>query len=419
MNSNEILLFKKGIGLMIRILFMGFHFIFHMKRNYIFFIFLLLLSVNMSSLTNIDTKSTITQTTTTHIQNPHPTYPDDSSALIPTQLAFSNNQELDSYFAGNTTTGLTKEKSYLIRDMNLQNIPKKPILKLLNIDRFLSITNCTFSGDSASIDNDEFTYSAIYCSNVTNLNLSLCSFGNFQYGIYCELCKNITIQGNTFNTIGTNALYLIIGSNFTIIHNFFWNQTNVLIYLNDLSNCSLAYNQIESELFVKDCTTMNIYNNTFRTTNTALCLFTSDSNCIERNYFVSDDQTVIVEQSNKNLFKENQIICLNPNHFALYESPDSVENIYDGNTISGRISKKGVIDWQSIGYYGLIGASLGIIAFFLNKGFHYYFEYYRNGVKIGRSKTRFSFDFGYMIFYIIGGIIVGIVLYFVFNQGPI
>jgi parallel beta-helix repeat protein len=162
------------------------------------------------------------------IQNPH------------ININFKNNSNIDSFFMGNTTDGLSLDSAYIIEDYSFDYdfSPNPSGIYIYNCSRFLLIKNCSFKG----------YYSGLYTAYSSNIRIENCYFTQLSRSVYTALSNDISIVNNTIQNCNDAGIELSYSNNNLIERNNLINNSDGINLLSSNNN-TIQMNKITNHYF--------------------------------------------------------------------------------------------------------------------------------------------------------------------------
>jgi parallel beta-helix repeat protein len=135
--------------------------------------------------------------------------------------------EVDAFFSGNATDGLTWQSAYILDSLEFNDVGYNYYndIKLVDTTRYIKISNCVFLYS---------TTEEILFENVTHVNISNCDITSDITGIEITDSDDIIIEYNTFN--GLYTTFQSFGIN-----------------IEDSENCSIIENKISNFMYGINC----------------------------------------------------------------------------------------------------------------------------------------------------------------------
>jgi parallel beta-helix repeat protein len=271
-------------------------------------------------------------------------------------IVIDGNTEMEAYFAGNGTDGLSWETAFHITNLIITGSGSG--IHIQNTDKYIVISNSTiedFQGDWGSSDETRWD-KGINIQNSKNIKILNCTLRNNGYGIYLNVSTNvfitnnncsanhhgITIYNSTNNTIFNNTASIntyygiyLKGSTANNISDNVANKNQHGIHLDELYNGSdyltpednilhnnLLQNNTVFGISMTDSDNNNASNNTvIGTGNIGLYFYRADGNSIENNTFsYTQGRGVSVHYSRDNIFSANNISHNDAYGIYLYSS---------------------------------------------------------------------------------------------------
>ena len=268
--------------------------------------------------------------------------PNSSMFHIPIHLI--GNSEVDIFFAGNGTDGLSLETPYVLEDLEIDAGGVGSALRIENSDRFLVIQNCTLSG--ASFASGE---AGVAFYDVENVFMTECNIqSNTLRGIYFfESSNNEIFQ----NHIGNNMYGIVFeaDSNFNHIANNVINYDNFAgIHIENSNYSTIVQNQISGpskgiSIFDNAMYT-NITNNMFEHNNNAIGVNAhSNHTIIHHNTILGGWEGIVINNSYHPIIENNLVSGIGGSGVILNDVTDSsisgnlVENSFMGILVTSSL----------------------------------------------------------------------------------
>jgi parallel beta-helix repeat protein len=129
-------------------------------------------------------------------------------------ISVNGNSELDIFFSGEGTDGLSWNSAHIIEDLEIDASGSGSCIDILNTNRFLIIRNCDLINSGLS-----FGEAGIALDNCSNVKIEGCNSHNNRNGIFLFDCLYITILNNDLNDNSAygqssmNSEYLVLINN--------------------------------------------------------------------------------------------------------------------------------------------------------------------------------------------------------------
>ena len=198
-------------------------------------------------------------------------------------INFVNNSQVDTYFSGNITNGLSWESAFVIENLTFNResfqIESYYGIRFYNCSRYVVIKNCTFSGFSYGL---EILYSA-------NIRLENCFLTDLYSSLDIKNSKEIIILNNSISDSRYSQVSLYSTNSCKIIGNLIQNSQYTGIKLSDSEGAIIERN--------------HLINN-----KNGISLGDSNSNLIKFNFVMSNSHSGInVGGSSNNSVFQNEI----------------------------------------------------------------------------------------------------------------
>lgn len=194
-----------------------------------------------------------------------------SSAIDHNAVAFNSDADLDDFFEGNTSTGLSYAGAYTISTWVTDTSISGFALKFHGTSRYVRIVSCTFS--STEITSNPTAIEILECENIYveycyfdnntsavsvmsshNITINNCNIYNSkQSGIYLSSSINCKLESNSIITSVEYGIHLI-GSDYNrLFGNGISGAHDYAIYLDDSDNNTINVNSISVPTGAQGC----------------------------------------------------------------------------------------------------------------------------------------------------------------------
>ena len=238
----------------------------------------------------------------------HISYVPNYSFISNSSLILDGNDQLDSFFAGNVTNGLSESTAYIIEHLVIDTSELAYGIKISNTDRFLKIRYCTLvSSDSTPIS----TGIAIY--NSAHITIQNCNITNNAYGINMDKSSLISVINNDIFDNINDGIALINSNNNTLSGNYAINNggngfrlhySDNNIFSNSIQNKATHNTENGILLSYSEHNTIFGLNSSYNRKN-GLYLLKSNNNLVEHNYFNFNGENCIQVDGNDNTISDN------------------------------------------------------------------------------------------------------------------
>lgn len=246
-----------------------------------------------------------------------------SSTGTNSPIKINGNYEMDSYFMGNTSTGLWEGSPHILENLGIDSFELGYGIKISNTNRHLIIQD-------SSIMSGQFpaTGTGIEIINSSNIKIIGNALSENYYGLEIKNSKFISISYNEILENQMNGMILINSFNITLADNVISDNGGNGIYLQHSFNISfeeLRANTINSNglhgIYLSESHQNNIqYSYISQNEGDGIRLSQSNSNHITLNFISSSGGTCIKIINSLNNIVENNLDCepAIENNYALY-----------------------------------------------------------------------------------------------------
>ena len=232
----------------------------------------------------------------------------DYSSVTYNSLILDGNDQLDSFFAGNFTNGLSESTAYIIENLVIDTSGLAYGIKISNTDRFLKIRySILVSTSSAPISTGIDIY------NSTHITIQNCNISNNGYGINLDKSSLNSIINNDIFDNRYDGLTLINSDNNTLSGNYAINNggsgfrlhySDNNIFSNSIQNKATHNTENGILLSYSEHNTISGLNSSYNVKN-GLYLLKSNNNLVEHNYFNFNLENCIKVDGNDNIISDN------------------------------------------------------------------------------------------------------------------
>lgn len=247
----------------------------------------------------------------THTNNQEPyniSYTPIYSSGTHNSLFLDGNDQMDSFFEGNISNGLSQNNAYIIENLVIDTSETAYGIKIRNTDRFLIIRYSTLvSTSSAPISTGIDIY------NSTRITIQNCNISNNGYGIKLEKSSLTSIINNDIFDNRYDGITLINSDNNTLSGNYAINNggngfrlhySDNNIFTNSIQNKATHNTKNGILLSYSEHNTIFGLNSSYNGKN-GLYLLKSNNNMVEHNYFNFNGENCVKVDGNDNEIYDN------------------------------------------------------------------------------------------------------------------
>ncbi len=230
------------------------------------------------------------------------------SSATHNSLILDGNDQMDSFFEGNISNGLSQSNAYIIENLVIDTSETAYGIKIRNTDRFLIIRYSTLvSTSSAPISTGIDIY------NSTHITIQNCNISNNGYGINLDKSSLNTIVNNDIFDNRFDGITLINSDNNTLSGNYAINNggngfrlhySYINIFSKSIQNNATHNTEDGILLTYSEHNTIFGLNSSYNTKN-GLYLLKSDNNLVEHNYFNFNGENCVKVDGNNNEIYDN------------------------------------------------------------------------------------------------------------------
>ncbi len=189
-----------------------------------------------------------------------------NNVIISKKLSFSSDTDIDNYFAGNNSDGLSPATAYILSNIIFDlNNDSQGAIYIKDTTRYINITYNIFQNGKEIITASDFYY-AIEVDSANNIVIGNNNLNINSTNIYVTNSDNIIIKDNIFHDNSYGDLKIKSSTNIVIRNNRIINSYNYPINIDNGETIIIDNNTIEnaeSEIYVNYALKVSIINNRY------------------------------------------------------------------------------------------------------------------------------------------------------------